>query len=305
MNIWDFILAYLISQYWGWIVLLIIICLAIVYPGFGIFLLVLIAIVGLIFFLVLRRDNIRGKQSVEAWKSLSDDEKREWEKVRIDKGTNPSNTVYYSGWKSFELVFWENYTWADCFRKQIKEFPEIPRKYYYPAGIIDIDKGNEVYYSSINGYVFLTSSMYSIVKDARKEGKREGENDNLEKEIRGVAWLLKVKGVDLDIIAKATELSREEVEGLSESDKTVMTDYSLPPTPEIKDYPENLIYYYPNGVPELTKTAKDEIDYNKMDELFMTKTTRLYEVSDKIFSELNRMGVHPDIINEIIKEWTW
>ena len=307
MDIWDFILAYLISEYWGWIVLFIIICLAIAYPGFGVFLMVAIAAIGLIFFLVVQRDNIRAKQSLEAWESLSADEKREWNKVRIDKRNNDGGWNYYNGREAFYLVFKENYTLADCFRKQIKDFPEIPRKYYFPAGVIDIGQDqNCICFLGSSGHAYYTKAMNTIVENAKREGRRLGENDNLEREIRGVAWLLKQRGVDLDIIVKATELSREDVEGLLESDKTEMTDYDFPPLiPEIKDFPENLIYHYPNGVPELTEEAKAVVDSFKMMELEMAKTNRLYKVGDKIFGELKEMGVHPDIINEIIKEWKW
>ena len=301
MDIWDLILTYLISQYWGWILLLFLICFAIVYPGFGVFLLVVIAIMVLIFFLINQRDNIRGKQSVKAWESLSDDEKREWGKVRIDKMNKNGGWTYYSGRGAFYLVFNENYSLVDCFRKQIKKFPEIPRKFYYPAGLSDIDyKDNHVFFFGSDGYPYLTLTMKSIVENAMREGRRQGENDNLEKEIRELALTLKVMEVDYDIIAKATELSREDVEGLSESDDFDVENYNLPPTPKSKDDPENLIYYYPNDVPELTETGKAVVDYYRMGEMNLVKKERWDKKREKIASELNRMGVPLDIIQKFV-----
>lgn len=299
MNIWDFILAYLISQYWGWILLLILICVGIANPGFGVFMLVFIAIMVLIFFLIYQRDNIRAKQFVEAWKSLSDDEKREWEKVRIDKKKNNGGWIHYSGQEAFYLVLKKNFSLVDCFRKQIKKFPEIPRKYYYPAGFSDIDyKDNHVFYFGSDGYPYLTLTMKSIVEKAMREGRRQGENDNLEKEIRKVAFSLKLYEVDNDIIAKATELSMEDVEGLSESDDFDGEDFNLHPTPKSEDDPENLIYYYPNDVPELTETAKGVVDYYRIGEMRLAKKERWDMKREKIASELNRMGVNPNIIQE-------
>ncbi|HEY9593216.1 MAG TPA: hypothetical protein VHE79_01970, partial [Spirochaetia bacterium] len=52
------------------------------------------------------------------------------------------------------------------------------------------------------------------LEEGRVEGRAEGRAEGIEKGTRETAKALKDLGVDVDVIVKATKLSRDEVEGL-------------------------------------------------------------------------------------------
>ena len=299
MDIWGLISAFLISQYWGWILLILAIVICFTYPIFGLCMLALGVLIVLLIYVIDKFQAIKCRQVNKAWDLLPKDVKTDWQKVRLSRKNMIGDMADYTGRSAFVQVFEENYSFWDYFRSQIKKFPEIPRSNYYSRGPFKPGfMGNKIFFISSKGVAIPSVSVEPMIEMAKKEGAEGGKLDNLEKEIRGVAWKLRQKGERIDFIAKATGLSREDVKGLTEKDEFVEVNYYMPSKPKSEDDAENMIYAFTEHGPELTEKAKALLDFYKMGEWKKAKKERWDKERLKIASRLNRMGVNPNIIQE-------
>lgn len=134
MGIWGLILAFLISQYWGWALLILVILISITNPLIGLCLLVGAILFFLFLYLWEKFELKRNERCREAWAALPETEKQKWEKVSIEIISNFGNY-----WVRGEEAYWRRFNKyfgiIDAFSKEFKKEIPIPKKSSFWKGI--------------------------------------------------------------------------------------------------------------------------------------------------------------------------
>ncbi len=128
MDIWGLISAYLITQYWGWILLIIVILLVISEPIIGLYLLIAATVLGLLAFLSDKYARIRDKRCNEAWNALSDYDRTIWEGICIYE---PEQQFFFYGKYVFDKRFAKEFSFLDCFDKNSKIEVPFPKHTFF------------------------------------------------------------------------------------------------------------------------------------------------------------------------------
>lgn len=128
MDIWGLITAFFISQYWGWVLLIIAILLVIAEPIIGLYLLIGVAVLGLLAFLLNKYARIRDKRCNEAWNALSDYDKTIWEEIGI---YNSDMQCFFYGKTVFDKRFAKEFSILDCFDKNSKITVPFPKENFF------------------------------------------------------------------------------------------------------------------------------------------------------------------------------
>ena len=107
MGIWDFISAFFISRYLGWVVLVILVLMAIVEPLLGLYLFIGVAMIALWVYLNYKYRHVRNVEEYKAWEALSEEERAIWMEIRMkdDSGYTYNTTGRAAFEKRFEQVF--------------------------------------------------------------------------------------------------------------------------------------------------------------------------------------------------------
>lgn len=129
MDIFTALLALILMYCWPIIILIVIVLLLINYPGVMVPLLILTGSLVLLYLLITLLEKREKRKKLDAWEELTEDEKKEWEKVKITVKWDQKD-YYFKGQKAFFYTYSKNYKVQDFFRKRIKNFPEIPIEGY-------------------------------------------------------------------------------------------------------------------------------------------------------------------------------
>lgn len=121
----DFIIAYLLSKYWVWVLLIVLICIVIANPKTGLWILGFAIVFFLIVFLAAKVERAREVQSKKVWDALSEEEKAIWEEIYT---MNPKGGFsYIRGKDVFDMYFKSEFTLFDAFDENFDRPVPFPK----------------------------------------------------------------------------------------------------------------------------------------------------------------------------------
>lgn len=129
MNSNDFFIAYLLSKYWGWVLVILLIIFAFSDLKVGLCILGGGIVFFIIVFLGAKEERVRKVQSKEVWDAMSEEEKAIWEEI-YTMNPNGGNS-YVNGKDAFDKKFKSEFTMVDSFEKKFDRKVPFPKDSMY------------------------------------------------------------------------------------------------------------------------------------------------------------------------------